>query len=191
MKSSIYLLPGRGGCLNQGLGAELQRRGFKLYGRELRDEFAKLPFATQVEMVADDLHGQFWHKDARVVANSFGAYLFLQAQAQLTPFPGRVLLLSPIVGEAVFEEQMMFFVPPRADKLRKHLFSGQYPRPDSCEIHVGEDDWQSNPTNVMAIGKSLGISVTVVPTAGHRLGPNYVGLVLDNWLNTFPEADVS
>jgi uncharacterized protein len=36
-----------------------------------------------------------------VVCNSFGAYLFLRAQAGMSPFPGHLLLLSPIVGNFV------------------------------------------------------------------------------------------
>jgi hypothetical protein len=48
--------------------------------------------------VAQDLRAHFWDESARVIANSFGAYLFLYAQARLPAFPGRVLLLSPIVS---------------------------------------------------------------------------------------------
>lgn len=182
MEKTIYLLPGRGGRLTKGLGAELFARGYRVVGRELHGDFQRLPFASHVDCVADDLVSEFWHQEAMVVANSFGAYLFLQAQAQVAAFPGRVLLLSPIVGETANEEQMMFFVPPRARKLHELVFSGGYPMPVSCEIHVGEEDWQSNPPNVRAIGLALNIPVTIVPNAGHRLELNYVGSVLDRWL---------
>ncbi len=182
MDKTIYLLPGRGGRLNEGLGAELLGRGYQVVGRELHGEFQRLPFATQVDAVANDLQSRFWHEDARVIANSFGAYLFLQAQAQMHSFPGKVLLLSPIVGEAAFEEKMMFFVPPRAKFLKELIFSGRYPTPANCEIHVGEMDWQSNPPNVEAIGATLSIPVVVVPGAGHRLERDYVSTVLASWL---------
>lgn len=182
MDKAIYLLPGRGGQLTKGLGAELLARGYRVAGRELSSDFQRLPFASQVDCVADDLVTQFWHQEAMVVANSFGAYLFLQAQIQLAAFPGRVLLLSPIVGETINEEQMMFFVPPRARQLRELVFSGSFPTPVSCEIHVGEHDWQSNPPNVRAIGHALNLPVTVVPNTGHRLDKCYVGSVLDAWL---------
>ena len=182
MDKTIYLLPGRGGRLTRGLGAELLTRGYRVVGRELFGDFQRLVFASQIDCVANDLISQFWHQEAMVVANSFGAYLFLQAQTLLAAFPGRVLLLSPIVGETANEEQMMFFVPPRARQLHELIFSGQYPTPVSCEIHVGDKDWQSNPIHVKAIGHALNISVTVVPNGGHRLDPNYVGSVLDAWL---------
>ena len=189
MDKTIYLLPGRGGKLTKGLGAELLARGYFVVGRELHGDFQRLPFASQVDCVADDLVSQFWHQEAMVVASSFGAYLFLQAQAQVTAFPGRVLLLSPIVGETANEEHMMFFVPPRARKLNELVFSGVYPTPVSCEIHVGENDWQSNPPNVSAIGHVLNIPVTIVPNAGHRLEQDYVSRVLDVWLKARDACD--
>jgi hypothetical protein len=47
---------------------------------------------------------------------------------------------------------------------------------------VGEHDWQSNPANVAAFGKQLGLAVTVVPQAGHMLPKSYVSALLDRWL---------
>ena len=95
----IYYLPGHGGRLSTGLGEGLMNRGFDLTGRGTRGEFRALPFMEQVALVANDLRTEFWHTQARVVANSFGAYLFLHAQTLMPPYIGRVLLLSPIVGE--------------------------------------------------------------------------------------------
>ena len=97
-------------------------------------------------------------------------------------FPGRVLLFSPIVGEAADEENMRFFVPPRARSLSRLIERGVYQMPERCEIHVGEMDWQSNPANVLGMGAALGVPVTVVPGEGHRLDPVYVRRVLDTWL---------
>ena len=182
MEQSIYLLPGRGGRLDQGLGEALAGRGWLVYGRELHGEFQRLRFDHQVETIAEDLRAHFWHENARVVANSFGAYLFLHAQASLPPFPGQVLLLAPIVGEASHEERMLHFVPPRAGQLQELIGQGAYPASVRCEVHVGEHDWQSVPANVQAIGRPLGWQVSIVPVAGHQLPKAYVGSVLDNWL---------
>jgi hypothetical protein len=179
---SIYLLPGRGGRLNKGLGAELLARGFSITGRELVDEFRALPFREQVAIVANDLKSSHWREDALLIANSFGAYLFLHAQAELPPYVGRVLLLSPIVGEASNEESMMFFVPPGARRLHERITSGTFPMPTRCEIHVGELDWQSNPEQVRAIGRLLRVPVFVIPNNGHALDRNYVADLLGNWL---------
>ena len=182
MKKAIYYLTGMGGRLSTGLGQGLLGRGFDLSGRELFGDFKKLDFQQQIDLIAQDLKDNFWHEDARVIANSFGAYLFLHAQSQLPPYIGQVILLSPIVGEFGNEETRMNFIPPRAERLFELAQAGTYPVPQNCEIHVGADDWQSNPANVMTLGAMLGLSVTVVPSAGHMLPKDYVGALLDQWL---------
>lgn len=182
MKKSVYYLTGMGGRLDTGLGQALLSRGFEIAGRELNGEFRKLDFQQQVDLVAGDLQTHFWQEDARVIANSFGAYLFLHAQVQMKPYIGRVILLSPIVGEFSNEDTRMNFVPPRADKLQQLADAGNFPIPINCEVHVGSEDWQSNPINVSTFGSMLGIDVTVVPDAGHTLPKEYVGNLLDRWL---------
>lgn len=182
MSKAVYYLTGMNGRLETGLGQGLLSRGVEIYGRELVGEFKRYGFQQQVDQVADDLRNNFWQEDARVIANSFGAYLFLHAQTQLSPFIGKVILLSPIVGEFGNEETQMNFIPPRAEKLFELAKAGNFPVPKQCEIHVGSEDWQSNPTNVSAFGSMLGLPVTVVPNAGHMLPKQYVGDLLDNWL---------
>ena len=182
MKKSVYYLTGMGGRLDTGLGQALLSRGFEVAGRELYGEFRKLDFQQQVDIVAEDLQIHFWQEESRVIANSFGAYLFLHAQVQMKPYIGRVILLSPIVGEFSNEDTRMNFVPPRADKLQQLAEAKSFPIPIHCEVHVGSEDWQSNPVNVTAFGSMLGIDVTVVPNAGHMLPKEYVGNLLDRWL---------
>jgi alpha-beta hydrolase superfamily lysophospholipase len=183
---SVYYLTGMGGRLDTGLGQGLLSRGWSVTGRELVGEFRDLDFQEQIDLVADDLQSEFWSEDARVIANSFGAYLFLHAQAQMEPYIGQVILLSPIVGSFSSEKNLMGFMPPRAPKLMELVERGAFPVPKQCEIHVGSEDWQSNPENVTAMGSMLGINVTVVPNAGHRLPKEYVGDLLDRWLTGSP-----
>ena len=96
---TIYYLPGHGGLISTGLGQALLDRGYDVTGRETVGEFKSLGFQAQVQTVASDLREYFWREDARVIANSFGAYLFLHAQALLgESYIGQVVLLSPIVG---------------------------------------------------------------------------------------------
>jgi hypothetical protein len=97
-------------------------------------------------------------------------------------FVGRVLLLSPIVGEFTNEEARTSFSPPRPTRLRELAEAGKFNAPAHCEIHVGEADWQSIPDNVQAFGRLVGIPVTVVPEGEHDLGKAYVGPLLDRWL---------
>jgi hypothetical protein len=183
-EKTVYYLPGAGGQLATGLGQGLMDRGFDVTGRETRGAFRSLPFEEQVQSVVDDLQTHFWNEQALVICNSFGAYLFLQAQAQMPAFAGRVLLLSPIVGEFTSEEKRTTFSPPRPHRLRELAEAGQFNAPPRCEIHVGEEDWQSIPANVETFGRLTGIPVTVVPQGGHNLGKGYVGPLLDKWLKT-------
>ena len=180
--ATVYYLPGFGGSIHTGLGQGLLDRGVAVTGRETRGEFRKLWFPDQVEAVAGDLRGHFWDERARVVANSFGAYLFLHAQAQLPRFPGRVLLLSPIVGAFEDAQAQSHFQPPRAGRLQELASQGQLLLPDRLEVHVGEADWQSVPTQVQTLFGPLGVNPVIVSRAGHMLGKDYVSTVLDRWL---------
>lgn len=180
---TIYYLPGHGGQLASGLGQGLMDRGFDVTGRETRGDFRALAFDEQLQIIVDDLQSHFWHSQARVVCNSFGSYLFLHAQSLMPSFIGRVLLLSPIVSEFTSEQTRTSFSPPRPDRLKTLAESGQFNAPASCEIHVGEEDWQSIPANVQTFGRLTGIPVTVVSNAGHDLGKAYVGPLLDRWLS--------
>ena len=177
----LYYLPGRGGRLATGLGEGLRSRGWNVTGRETLGAFRDMPFADQVYTVAQDLQQHFWHAQARVVAVSFGAYLFLQAQAQLPSYPGRVLLLSPIVGSFADSASGTHFVPPQAELVRQRVEAGTLNAPEHCEVHVGEQDWQSGRESVKRMAQMLGMACAVVPGAGHQLGKAYVGGVLDGW----------
>lgn len=179
---TIYYLSGQGGHLHKGLGAALLARGLDVVGREIQGEFKSIGFAAQVSTIANDLQTQHWDEDALVIANSFGAYLFLHAQSEMPPYIGRVLLLSPIVGEFGSEELQMGFIPPRAKKLFELASAGQYPTPLNCQIHVGSEDWQSNPANATKLGQLLNVPVHIVPNNGHMLDKAYVTALLNTWL---------
>lgn len=183
MSLAIYYLPGRGGKLDTGLGNNLLGRGLQISGRESRGDFTRLPFEEQVQTVADDLREHFWRADARVICNSFGAYLFLHAQSMLEPFCGKVLVLSPILGAASDDSTGMTFVPPRSEKLLLHAANNTFPTPQNCEFHVGEEDWQSNPEAVKKFCNPQNIRFNIIPNAGHQLPKAYVTELLDRWLN--------
>ena len=188
---TIYYLPGHGGRLGTGLGEALLGRGYDVSGRETVGEFKDIPFSQQIAIIAEDLKTHYWHEDARVIANSFGAYLFLNAQTLMKPYVGEVLLLSPIVGEFSNEDNGLGFIPPHSGRLAQLAEAGTYPVPLHCEIHVGEHDWQSNPTNVIKLAALWGLSATVVPGGGHMLDKRYVSAVLDRWLDVDPYESTS
>ena len=183
LEVTIYYLPGHGGLISTGLGAAIADRGFALTGRETVGAFNELPFQEQVRLVAEDLEKDFWSDDARVIANSFGGYLFLHAQALLDGmYPGRVLILSPIVGGFTNKQSMRRYYPPSSEKLMELAQLGVFNTPAHAEIHVGAEDWQSHPDKVSEFGALTGIPVTVIPGMGHMLDRAYVSGLLDNLL---------
>jgi predicted alpha/beta hydrolase family esterase len=183
MTKTVYYLTGMNGRLATGLGEALLSRGVDVTGRELVDDFRNFTFQDQIDTVAEDLKNHFWTEDSYVIGSSFGAYLFLHAQAKLMkPYVGNVILLSPIVGEFANEDTLMNFIPPRPNALFDLAKTGKFPTPIKCEIHVGSEDWQSIPSNVQSFGELVGIKVHVVAKAGHMLPKDYVGKLLDKWL---------
>ena len=53
---------------------------------------------------------------------------------------------------------------------------------DVVNNHVGSEDWQSIPDNVIAFSSMINAQVTVVQGAGHGLPKMYVAGLLDRWL---------
>jgi len=183
-KITVYYLTGMNGHLAKGLGEALLSRDVDLSGRELVADFRSLGFQEQIDTVCDDLINHFWSKESHVIANSFGAYLFLHSMAKLNmTYEGKVLLLSPIVGEFSNEETLMNFIPPRSTYLNEVAQRGEFPKLTKCEIHVGSEDWQSNPRNVSRFAELVGIDVQVVQDGGHMLPKDYVSKLLDRWLD--------
>ncbi len=182
MTESIYYLPGRGGELRAGLGITLSDRGYRVQGREVTGDLAAYDFQEQINLIRLDLREHYWHPGAEVVAVSYGAYLLLHALIEMNSYPGRVLLLSPILGGVTHEKSFSSFTPPRAERLMKRVYAGKFSRPASLEIHVGEDDWQSNPVRVAQLGEKLQADCFYAVDTGHTLGVHYVTSVLDQWL---------
>ncbi len=50
------------------------------------------------QSIKNDLTTMFWHRDARAIGHSYGGYLLMHALAELGAFPGRILLLSRVLG---------------------------------------------------------------------------------------------
>lgn len=186
MENEIYYLPGRGGEIDAGLGLAIAQRGYSVTGREVAGDLSRFDFQQQIEIIAADLRKHFWHEQSQVVAVSYGAYLLMHALSSLRPFPGKVLLLSPILGGATDGASWSSFTPPRAERLMKLVYAGKFPQPAQLEIHVGDSDWQSNPVRVSQLEDRLDAECFYALDTGHTLGSHYVSRVLDHWLRVEP-----
>jgi len=179
----IYLIPGRGEDLNKGLGRLLTSFGCNIKGRGLVGEFVRIRFAEQLDRIAEDLNSGFRTPESILVGSSYGGYLLLHALADLPPFPGRVLLFSPVLGEAVTPNRRYGSRPPRPRKLLQIAESGTFPSCGCLEVHTGEEDSACDPDLARKIIPRLpNASLRVVPGAGHELDLEYVGRMFINFV---------
>ena len=153
MSNTVYYLPGTWWRDYNRLGAGPAGSRMLIVGRETRGAFLKLTFQQQLDAICKDLQDEFWHAEAKLVAVSYGCYLFLHAQLCMPPFPGRVLLLSPVLGGAFASAVGVGFIPPRSDQLGQAASRREFPTLNKAEIHVGSEDWQSNPDAVRSFGE--------------------------------------
>jgi hypothetical protein len=180
----VYFLPGRQERVSDGLGSAIVRAGFSICGHEIVNDFARLRFAEQLSLIRSDLQTTFWKPDARIIARSYGAYLLLNTLAEMSPFPGRILLLSPVLGAAVANNGFYVSRPPRADRFANVVESGEFPGPRYLEIHTGSEDNGCDPQ--LADRFAALVSDTrlhIVAGAGHDLGDEYTRSALREFLS--------
>jgi len=182
MTDTVYYLTGRGGQLKAGVGKGVLDRRVSLAGRAMSGQFEKLEFQSQVDLISQDLQESFWQEDSKLIAVSYGAYLLLHALSDKTPFPGSILLLSPVMGGVFDAESMYYFSPPRPKKLAELSGSSKFPKPSNIETHVGENDCQSSVQMIIDFSIAVEGKYTIVKDKGHTLGKEYVGSILDSWL---------
>jgi predicted esterase len=179
MANKIYLIPGRGDKLNDFIGNTLIEMGFEVYGREILSDFARLHFPQQLEIIKNDLKSQFWHQDAIIIGDSYGAYLLLQALVELAPFPGCILLFSPVLGKAIDKKNFIISSPPRSKKLLQLAEQKKFPIPRYLEIHTGAKDNGCDPQLAKKISALItGSKIYIVEGEGHRLNKNYIKNIL-------------
>lgn len=171
----IYLIPGRGEKLDDTLGRILTMLGYNYEGMALTSDVEHLRFSEQLELVRSDLKLRFWDADSVLIGRSYGAYLLLHTLADMPPFPGRVLLFSPVLCAASDKDRRYGSIPPRAEKLLKLAKSNTFPAPAYMEIHTGSEDHDCSP--MLAENFTSGIKNTTVVTvegAGHNLSEPYL-----------------
>jgi hypothetical protein len=178
---TAYLLPGKYEDLNGHLGSVISRLGFRILGRELTPEFTGLWFQEQLDLIRADLEQLPWSSTDLLLGRSLGGYLLLHTLSEMSSFPGKVLLLSPVLGAAMAQTEQGIFVsrPPRADLLLQLVASGAFPVPGAVEIHTGMEDHGCDPRLAREFAAALPrCALRLVAEAGHELGEAYVESVV-------------
>lgn len=179
----LYFMPGRGDLLSGRIGLLLYEKGFTLYGREAVPPFSQLTFAHQLDLIRNDILEKFWTTDSILIGHSYGAYLLLHTLAELEPYPGRILLLSPVLGAAISPDQTYMSRPPRAEKLLLLCRTGQFPIPAYLQIHTGADDVWCDPELARKISEHIPTCrLSIVAETGHRFEETQLRPILTAFL---------
>ena len=182
MSSKIYLLPGRMGKLNGFIGTLLLNMGYDVYGREIDGVFEELRISKQVEIIQNDIKNGFWDSKSKIVASSYGAYLFLHTILDMEKFEGKVLLFSPLLGMSRIIPNRPIVRPPRGRKILEYSKNGKFPKVD-IEVHTGLDDEICDPKLAEEIFSTRdNCKLFIVDKASHRLDKGYIESVLMKFL---------
>jgi len=179
----IYLLPGRRTPFTKTPGKNLTDMGYLFMGRELVGEFEYAPISHQLSVICDDIKKYFWSKDSVIIGRSYGGYLAMHTLIEFLPlkYPGRVLLLSPVLGRSPIINGYMSR-PPRSERILDYAKSGKLEGLD-IEIHTGKLDKGCDYKLAQEIFSYIKSSkLTIVEDADHYLSYEYTNLVLKNFL---------
>ena len=134
--AAVFLITGRGGSLEHGLGAHLSSRFGAVTGISLSAEWLRQSHDDQIAAVMKCI-AEAEAARAPLIANSYGAYLLLLALLGQPPIDTSVMLLSPVLGTTVVSGT--YFRPPDA-RLFATAIEGALPKPRWLEIYMGEQD---------------------------------------------------
>ena len=175
----LRYITGRGGSGTGGLSAYLSRLTEDYSVLPVNDQFLGRDLQDQIKCVRKFTTSGSTH----VIANSYGAYLFLLSLIAQPASPIRVLLLSPVLGRAMDRERMLFSRPPREASLKRAISDMNLGQVQHLEILTGEDDEVCDPNLARTIGQKLNIPVTVLRGQGHMLQPRSVATAVDTFLS--------
>ncbi len=164
-----YFVTGRGESLDGPIGRALRDAGVTVQGREA-STLASLRFHEQLAAIRSDLRDAWWYESALLVGHSYGAYLLLHTLADLTAFPGCVVLFSPVLGTGTSREGWNASRPPYAERLLTLAQDGGFAAAAQMEIHTGADDIGCPPARATLFAQSVtGARCHVIERAGHML----------------------
>ena len=180
MQNSICYITGRYGALETGLGEYLATLADEVFGVSLsRELMAEAPL-DQVVAVARALERAEAER-APVIANSYGAYLTLQAMSGRGTLRTKVLLLSPVLGRVVTATRLS--IPPLAKRLERALEAGECAA-DWLEMHIGEDDEGFDAERFASVSRRLKSNLTVTyPGEGHSMTKMRVASLIGKFLS--------
>jgi hypothetical protein len=133
--TKLRYITGRGGSATQGLSLYLSTLVEDYQALANNSELHKLSIDEQINVIRG-----FCEPATHIIANSYGAYLWLLSRIDVAPSSARVLLLSPVMGRSVDPEKMILSRPPRLGGLETAISDGRFCVPTSISVYTGQDD---------------------------------------------------
>ena len=179
MQNSICYITGRYGALETGLGEYLATLADEVFGVSLsRELMAEAPM-DQVAAVARALDRAEAQRSP-VIANSYGAYLTLQAMIGRGTLRTRVMLLSPVLGRIVTATRIS--IPPLARRLERALEAGGCAA-EWLEMHIGEQDEGFDSIRFHLVANRLKADVAqTYPAQGHSMNKACVAKAVEGFI---------
>jgi hypothetical protein len=177
---NITIFPGRNKPWRDGIGEFLYSKGYNPTGINLTQNFMQIKLSDQLKNVSDLLFDS-WQSNTILIGKSYGAYILLHSLLELSPFPGKIVLFSPVLGKAFIEHQGQFFcsIPPRSKKLLRIIKEKTFPEPAHLEIHIGSHDNGCDPALAKEFTDSIPCaSLHIVQNKGHSLDHSYENKIL-------------
>jgi len=132
-------LTGRGGEIDKGLGRYLAERSLEFDGIAFNQTMLRCPFSEQVER-SRDLIKMHWDQKTELIANSYGCYILLHALTDQDKFPGKILMLSPLLGRIELRSQGFSSRPPMLKSLHQAFQEQRISKPAYLKIVAGDQD---------------------------------------------------
>ncbi len=176
---TIRYVTGRGGSAQSGLSVYLSTLTSDFDALAIDPIFLQKDLEEQISAVRAFTALESGH----LIANSYGAYLFLLSLIDQPRFAAKVLLLSPVLGRAMDPERMLLSRPPREKTLHKAIKEKRLGVPDLLKIVTGKEDEICDHAMAHEISDSLGLEVTVLEGQGHMIEPSIVAQEIDKFLS--------
>ncbi len=177
--TKLRYITGRMGSAQGGLSANLANLSDDYSALAIDQNFLAQSFEEQVAATRHFCAVD----DAHIIANSYGAYLLLQALIDQPPLPAKVLLLSPVLGRAMDPDRMLSIRPPRERALREAIENKRLGLPLSLHIVTGREDEICDWKLATHFTDALGISISVLDDEGHMISPAVVSAAVREFIN--------
>lgn len=180
MLDKVFYITGRCGSLDKGLAKHLADISSSFSGIAVDIPFLRQEPLTQVEQIRDAINN---YADSTFIANSYGAYLLLQALVECPKPPKTVLLLSPVLGLATAKDRMYASRPPLTKRLKSAFENNAVTRPPYFSVIIGREDAIYNEPQACTLNTYFGANtVEVIKGEGHMLMPETVKTFLQKHL---------